>query len=164
MSLTFKTIEIMMPVKKLNRLPGLFGDMFFDQWPEFYTKRSTPQINVIETDKKFKIEIAAPGMTKDDLKVELNNDNQLIVCLEKEMDKKEDGAPCCGDADCSSDEKHHYLRREFYITSFRQIFNLPDNVDRDKISAKMNHGVLRIKLPKREGTTAIPEMKQIAIE
>jgi HSP20 family protein len=155
----------MMPVKKLNRLPGLFGDVFFDQWPELYSKRgTTPQINVIETDKKFKIEIAAPGMTKDDLKVELNSDNQLIVCLEKEMDKKEDGTPCCGDADCSPDEKHHYLRREFYITSFRQIFNLPENIDRDKISAKMKHGVLRIKLPKREDSAAMPAMKQIAIE
>lgn len=155
----------MMPVKKLNRLPGLFGDIFLDQWPEFYAKRgTTPQINVIETDKKFKIEIAAPGMTKDDLKVELNNDNQLIVCMEKEMEKKGDGAGCCGDEDCASDEKHHYLRREFYVTSFRQIFNLPDNVDRDKIVAKMKHGVLRIKLPKRDGAAALPETKQIAIE
>ena len=155
----------MMPVKKVNRLPGLFGDMFFDQWPELYAKRgTTPQINVIETDKKFKIEIAAPGMTKDDLKVELNNDNQLIVCLDREVDKREDGTPCCGDSDCSKDEKHHYLRREFYVTSFRQIFNLPDSIDRDKITAKMSHGVLRIKLPKRDGATPLPEMKHIAIE
>ena len=76
-------IKIMMPVKKLNRLPGLFGDIFYEQWPELYAKRgNTPQINVIETDKKFKIEIAAPGMTKDYLKVELNNEFLLIVCLE----------------------------------------------------------------------------------
>ena len=155
----------MMPVKKVNRLPGLFGDMFFDQWPELYAKRgTTPQINVIETEKKFKIEIAAPGMTKDDLKVELNNDNQLIVCLDKEVDKREDGTPCCGDSDCSKDESHHYLRREFYVTSFRQIFNLPDSIDKDKITAKMKHGVLHIKLPKREGGEKLPEMKMIAIE
>ena len=154
-----------MPVKKVNRLPGLFGDMFFDQWPELYAKRgTTPQINVIETEKKFKIEVAAPGMTKDDLKVELNNDNQLIVCLDKEVDKREDGTPCCGDSDCSKDESHHYLPREFYVTSFRQIFNLPDSIDKDKITAKMSHGVLRIKLPKRDGATPLPEMKQIAIE
>ena len=157
-------IKIMMPVKKLNRLPGLFGDIFYEQWPELYAKRSTtPQINVIETDKKFKIEIAAPGMTKDDLKVELNNENQLIVCLEKEMEKREDGEPCCGE-ECSPHEKHHYLRREFYVTSFRQIFNLPESVDRDKIVAKMKHGVLCIKLPKREGMEQLPEMRQIAIE
>lgn len=163
--LTIKTITIMMPVKKMNRLPQLFGDLFYDQWPELYFKRgTTPQINVIETDKKFKIEIAAPGMTKDDFKVELNGDNQLVVCLEKESERAPEGKECCGDEDCAKDEKHHYLRREFSYTSFRQIFNLPDNVDRDKISAKMNHGVLRIKLPKREDAEKLPEFKQIAIE
>lgn len=150
----------MMPVKKMNRLPGVFGDLFYDQWPELYTKRgTTPQINVIETDKKFKIQIAAPGMTKDDFKIELNADNQLVVCLEKEDSDKE----CCGEGDCK-DEKHHYLRREFSYTSFRQIFNLPESVDRDKITAKMKHGVLHIKLPKRDGADRQPEMRQIAIE
>ena len=152
-----------MPVKKLNRLPGMFGDLFYEQWPDYFAKRNaSPQINVIETDKKFKIEIAAPGMTKDDMKVELNGENQLVVYLEKEAEK--DGKECCGDEDCTKDEKHHYLRREFSYTSFRQIFNLPENVDRDKISAKMKHGVLHIKLPKRDGDMKQQEMKMIAIE
>ncbi len=155
----------MMPVKKMNRLPQMFGDLFYDQWPEVYFKRgTTPQINVIETDKKFKIEIAAPGMTKDDFKVELNGENQLVVCLDKEVEKDADGKECCGDEDCAKDEKHHYLRREFSYTSFRQIFNLPENIDRDKITAKMKHGVLRIRLPKREGDSKQQAMKMIAIE
>ena len=146
-------------------MPSMLGDLFMEQWPELYTKRnSAPQINVIETDKKFKIEIAAPGMTKDDMRVELNNENQLVVLLEKEVDRDADGKECCGDEDCSKDEKHHYLRREFSYTSFRQIFNLPDSVDRDKIVAKMKHGVLSIKLPKRDGAEHTTEMKQIAIE
>ena len=155
----------MMPVKKLNRLPGVFGDLFYDQWPEVFAKRGgAPQINVIETDKKFKVEIAAPGMTKDDFKVELNGDNQLIVCLDKECEHDEKSPECCGEKDCDKDEKHHYLRREFSYTSFRQIFNLPENVDRDKITARMKHGVLHIKLPKREGSDKANEMKMIAIE
>lgn len=155
----------MMPVKRFNRMPSMLGDLFMEQWPELYTKRnSSPQINVIETDKKFKIEIAAPGMTKDDTRVELNNDNQLVVCLEKEVEKDANGKECCGDEDCAKDEKHHYLRREFCYTSFRQIFNLPESVDKDKITAKMSHGVLKIKLPKREGGEKQPEMKMIAIE
>ena len=142
---------------------GMFGDLFYEQWPDYFAKRNaSPQINVIETDKKFKIEIAAPGMTKDDMKVELNGENQLVVYLEKEAEK--DGKECCGDEDCTKDEKHHYLRREFSYTSFRQIFNLPENVDRDKISAKMKHGVLHIKLPKRDGDMKQQEMKMIAIE
>ena len=164
-SLTIKYVKIMMPVKRFNRMPSMLGDLFMEQWPELYTKRnSSPQINVIETDKKFKIEIAAPGMTKDDMRVELNNDNQLVVCLEKEVEKDANGKECCGDEDCAKDEKHHYLRREFCYTSFRQIFNLPESVDKDKITAKMSHGVLKIKLPKREGGEKQPEMKMIAIE
>lgn len=164
-SLTIKYVKIMMPVKRFNRMPSMLGDLFMEQWPELYTKRnSSPQINVIETDKKFKIEIAAPGMTKDDMRVELNNDNQLVVCLDKEVEKDANGKECCGDEDCSKDEKHHYLRREFSYTSFRQIFNLPESVDKDKITAKMCHGVLKIRLPKREGGEKQPEMKMIAIE
>lgn len=155
----------MMPVKKLNRLPGVFGDLFYDQWPDVFVKRgTTPPINVIETDKKFKVEIAAPGMTKDDFKIELNGDNQLIVCLEKAVEKDENGNECCGDEDCTKDEKHHYLRREFAYASFRQIFNLPESVDRDKIKAKMHHGVLSIKLPKREGGEKHDGIKLIEVE
>ena len=154
-----------MPVKKLNRLPDVWGDLFYDQWPALYPKRgTTPQINVIETDRKFKIEVAAPGMTKDDFKVELNGDNQLVVCLDKEVDKVDGKECCCGEEDCTKDEKHHYLRREFAYTSFRQIFNLPENIDREGITAKMKHGVLHIKLPKKVGDDKTPEMKQIAIE
>ena len=155
----------MMPVKKLNRLPGVFGDLFYDQWPDVFPKRSTtPAINVIETDKKFNIEIAAPGMTKDDFKIELNGENQLIVCLDKVAEHDEKPKDCCGDDDCKKDEQHHYLRREFTYTSFRQIFNLPESVDRDNIKAKMTYGVLNIRLPTREGGDNKDEMKLIAIE
>ena len=85
-------------------MPSMLGDLFIEQWPELYTKRnSAPQINVIETDKKFKIEIAAPGMTKEDMRVELNNENQLVVMLEKEVDRDADGKECCGDEDCCCD-------------------------------------------------------------
>lgn len=141
-------------------MPSIFGDLFADQWPDNFMKRiTTPQVNVIESDKKFKIEIAAPGMSKDDLKIELMSDNELVVSLERD-ETKEPEKECkeCHDEPC------HYLRREFTYTSFRQIFTLPESVDRDKITAKMNHGVLRIKLPKREGAEKAPEMKRIAIE
>lgn len=154
----------MMPVKKLNRLPGVFSDLFYDQWPEVFTKRGQqPAINVIETDKKFKVEIAAPGMTKDDFRVELNADNQLIVCMEKrceEGDKKD----CCMEKDCDSDEKHQYLRHEFSYASCRQVFNLPESIDRDHITAKMKHGVLHIKLPKKSVTEKAADVKMIAVE
>lgn len=151
----------MMPVKKINRVPGIFGDLFYDQFPDLYFKRSaSPQVNVIETDKKYKIEVAAPGMSKDDLKIELKADNQLVVSLEKDFEKRDDKA---GEG-CEQDECKHYLRREFAFTSFRQIFNLPDGVDKEHITAKMKHGILCIKLPKREGADKLAEVKQITIE
>ena len=138
-------------------MPSIFGDLFTDQWPDTFLKRATtPHVNVIECDKKYKIEIAAPGMTKDDLKIDLTTDNQLIVSLEKSIDE--------GDKSADKEDNSHYLRREFYYTSFRQVFNIPDTVDRDNIKAKMKHGVLHIKLPKRDGAETLPEPKHIAIE
>jgi HSP20 family protein len=158
----------MMPVKKINRLPGVFSDLFYDQWPEVFAKRGQqPAINVIETDKKFKVEIAAPGMTKDDFRVELNGDNQLIVCMEKrceESDKKGEKKDCCMERDCDADEKHHYLRHEFAYASCRQVFNLPENIDRDNIKAKMKHGVLHIKLPKKVEGDKPADVKLITVE
>lgn len=146
-----------MPVKKYNRMPSIFGDLFSEQWPELLLKRATtPQVNVIECDKKFKIEIAAPGMTKDDLKIDLTTDNQLVVSLEKSAEQDYKSA--------DKEDGRHYLRREFSYTSFRQLFNIPETVDRDKITAKMKHGVLYIKLPKRDGAERLPEAKHIAIE
>lgn len=150
----------MLPVKRQNRVPSIFGDLFGDQWSDMWLKRTTtPQVNVIETDKKYKVEIAAPGMSKDDLKVDLTADNQLVVSLEKDEQMEDnDGKEC--DKECDK----HYLRREFSYTAFRQVFTLPDTVDRDKITAKMKHGVLCIKLPKRYGADKSSETKRIAIE
>lgn len=151
----------MMPVKKFSRMPGMLGDIFSEQWPELFFKRdAAPQVNIIESDKKFKIEIAAPGMSKDDLKVELTSDNQLIVTLEKDTEK-DDNKEC---KECDKEDGRHYLRREFYYSSFRQIFNIPDSVDRDHITAKIKHGVLRIRMPKHEGNKPSHENRQIAIE
>ena len=156
----------MLPARKFfgqNFMPDFFNDLFDNVSLENRGFKS-PAINVIEDDNKYCIELAAPGMTKDDFKIELNGDNQLIVCLDKETEHDEKGKECCGEADCTKDEKHHYLRREFTYTSFCQIFNLPDSVDRDNIKAKMKHGVLNIRLPKREGDNHKGEMKLIAIE
>ena len=74
----------MMQLKKYNRMPATLGDIFAEAWPDYYFRRGTaPQVNVIESDRKFKIEIAAPGMSKDDLKIELTADGQLMVSLER---------------------------------------------------------------------------------
>lgn len=150
-----------MQLKKYNRMPTLFGEMFPETWPDLYFRRGTaPQVNVIETSKNFKIEIAAPGMSKEDLKIELTADNQLMVSLEKRNEHSDDNTP----KGCEGGEECHYLRREFSCNYFRQLFNIPESVDKEHISAKMKHGVLCIHLPKRDGTDKSSEAREIAIE
>ena len=142
----------MMPVKKINRLPGVFGDLFYDQWPELYAKRGTaPQINVIETDKKFKIQIAAPGMTKDDFKVHVNKDGNLVIEMEKKKDSEEK-------------KEGKYIRREFAYTRFHQTLILPENAEKDKIEAKVENGVLKVCIPKLQNEIAEPEKRVIEVK
>ena len=93
---------------------------------------TAPAINVIENEKDYKVELAAPGMTKNDFKVSVDESNNLVICMEKKEEKK-DGK---------------YLRREFSYSRFQQSILLPDNVEKDKISAKVEHGVLFIDIPK----------------
>ena len=139
----------MMPVKKLNRLPGVFGDLFYDQWPDVFPRRgATPPINVIETDKKFKVEIAAPGMTKDDFKVHVNKAGNLVIEVERKKEEKEE------------DKKDgRYLRREFTYTKFHQTLALPENAEKDNIEACVENGVLKVRIPKLLKAKAEEEAK-----
>ena len=132
----------MMPVKRSNQtwVPSIFNDFFDNNWM-VKANATAPAINVIESDKEYKVELAAPGMTKDDFQVHLNEDNDLVITMEKK-DEKEKG-------------ESRYLRREFSYTKFQQTLILPDDVDKDKIEAKVTDGVLTVDLPKR-----IPEHKE----
>ena len=129
----------MMPIKKYynqNWLPSIFNDFFDNDWME-RTNATAPAINVVESDKDYKVEVAAPGMTKDDFQIHLGEDNQLIISMEKKTENE----------DKNKDNKK-YLRREFSYTKFSQSLYLPENVDKDKISANVADGVLTIDLPK----------------
>ena len=92
----------------------------------------------------------------------VNADNELVISLEKRSEKEEKE----GDKDKDKKEGHRgtYLRREFSYTSFQQSFSLPDDVDRQKISAKVENGVLTIDLPKKEVTPTAPVSHQIEIK
>ncbi len=137
---------IMMPVRKYNAqnwLPGLFNELFDNAWME-RTQVKTPAINVIESDKDYKVELAAPGMNKDDFQVTLGENDELVITMEKKNETKdEDG------------NGKKYLRREFSYSKFAQSFVLPENVDKEHIGAAMNDGVLTVSLPKRK-----PEEKE----
>ena len=115
----------MMPARKSqNWLPGIFNDFFGNEWVE-KTNSASPAINIKESENEYKVEVAAPGMTKDDFSIKIDADNQLIVSMEKKEEHKDEN------------KKEKYLRREFAYTQFQQIIILPDNVDKDKIKAKV---------------------------
>ncbi len=82
----------MMPVKKNNWLPGIFNDFFGNEWLERQTS-AAPAVNIMENDREYKIEIAAPGMTRDDFKIELEDDNHLVISMEKQTRRTYGGDP-----------------------------------------------------------------------
>ncbi len=138
-----------------NWLPDVFND-FFDT--DFLPKASTtaPAINVIEKKNEYEVELAAPGMTKEDFKVSLDEDRNLVVELDKKVEKSEENKE---DKDCG-----HYLRREFSYTKFHQTLLLPDDVNRDAISATVENGVLKVALPKLQPQEMKKERTMIEIQ
>ena len=119
-----------------NWLPNLFNDFFDNDWM-VKANATAPAINVIENEKDYRVEVAAPGMTKEDFDIHLGDNNELVISMEKKNESEE-----------KDNDGKKYLRREFSYTKFQQAFDLPDNVDVDKINASMNNGVLSIELPK----------------
>lgn len=141
----------MMPVKKYNSqtwLPSIFNDFFDNEWM-VKANATAPAINVIESDKDYKVEVAAPGMTKDDFTIHLSEDNELVITMEKKNENNQ--------------ENKKYLRREFSYSKFQQGLILPDDVEKDKISANVNDGVLTIDLPKRTPEEKAKVNRQIEI-
>jgi len=130
----------MVPSRRIhqNWLPDMFNDFFDDDFMMHQRHTTAPAINVIENEKNYDVEVAAPGMTKEDFNVSLDNNGDLVINLEKKVNNEE------------KDGKHkgHYLRREFSYTKFQQTLLLPEDVDKENISAKVEHGVLNITIPK----------------
>jgi len=97
-----------------------------------------PSVNLKETDTKLEVELAAPGLKKEDFKVEVDN-NMLIISSEKEEKKEE------------KNKKENYVRKEFNYQSFYRSFNLPDYVDENKIEAGYKDGILHVSIAKKAG-------------
>ena len=130
----------MTPIRKYNNqnwIPSIFNDFFDNDWM-VKANATAPAINVIESDKDYKVEVAAPGMTKEDFNIHLSEDNELVISMEKKNETKEED---------KGNKK--YLRREFSYSKFQQALILPDDVEKDKINANVTDGVLTIELPKR---------------
>ena len=95
-----------------------------------------PAMNIAEDEKGYHVEIATPGMTKEDIAVHVNAQDQLVIEVEKKETQSEE------------DKEKKYLRREFAYSRFTRTLLLPDDVDKEGISAKVSDGILHIELPK----------------
>ena len=126
----------MLPIMHRNQwLPEVFNDFFnTDFMPK--VNATAPAINVKESDKDYQVELAAPGLKKEDFSVNINDDGNLVIKMEKKEEKKEEN------------KTSHYLRREFSFSKYEQTLILPDDVEKEEIRAKMENGVLTIDLPK----------------
>lgn len=129
----------MLPVFRSRNLPDLFDEFFNSNLlPNFVEEgewKSTPAVNIYENNEKFEIEVAAPGLDKEDFKIDLKNDHLLVYSEKKE--KKEEK------------EKGKVVRSEFRYSTFQRSFALPKEVDVAGIKATHKNGVLTIELPKK---------------
>ncbi len=140
----------MLPAKRFSGQYG-FSDFFndlFDNRPLERMGATNPAINVMECDKGYLLELAAPGACKDCFKIHLNKDGNLVIEMEKEDCKCDDDACDCGCKDEKKDFK--YLRKEFSYSKFSQTILLPDNADKEKIEAHVTNGILKVTIPKLE--------------
>jgi HSP20 family protein len=138
--------------------PGLFPsvfDDFFKPWNEWFdnggslTRTATvPSVNVVENEQNYNVSVAAPGLKKEDFKIDLKG-NMLTISSEKEEQKEE--------------KEGKYNRKEYNYSSFSRSFTLPEDVNKDQIQAKYEDGVLNLTLPKKEEVKKKVENKQVTI-
>ena len=150
----------MLPSRRFNSQYGLtdfFNDFFENKALEKVTG-TAPAMNVLENDKEYKLEVAAPGMCKDDFKVHLNKDGNLVI----EMEKKD----CCCKGKEKDEEKKdcRFLRKEFSYSKFSQTLLLPDNADKEGIEAQVNNGILKVIIPKLEKTKVEDTRREIEVK
>jgi HSP20 family protein len=119
--------------------PGIWNSFLdsdlFDTSPATFNSDSLPAVNVKETKDAFVLELAAPGMKKEDFKIEIENE---VLTIYSKQERKE------------VEEKENYSRREFHYASFERSFTLPKSVDGQLIRATYQNGLLEVNLPKRE--------------
>lgn len=129
----------MVPARNYNQdwLPNAFNDFFGNEWM-LKANATAPSINVVEDDKNFIVELAAPGMTKEDFEIHLDENGDLVINMEKKVENKE-----------QDNKNRKYLRREFSYTKYQQTLALPENVKKEEISANVKDGILNINIPKQ---------------
>lgn len=127
--------------------PAIMNDLFKTDWlggTEVYPSAQWPAVNIKEHESGFELEVAIPGMKKEDFHVEVEHE-VMSIRADVEVTKEE--------------KEENYTRREFRARSFRRNFTLPETVDADKIQADYQDGILRLSLPKKE--EALPKPKRL---
>lgn len=141
----------MLPVMSSNNwFPTMFDDFFNNDWmPKM--KATAPAVNVKENAKAYVMELAVPGIKKEYCRVCINNEGNLEVTIENKMEHKDE------------DKKEHYLRREFSYSNYQQVYVLPEDVEKDHVTAAVENGVLAITMPKQTKEEEKKALRQIEI-
>ena len=141
--------------KSTGMIPALFDD-FFKPWNEWFDNNNLarrpltmPAVNITEDDQQYNIKVAAPGLKKNDFKIDMDG-NMLTISAETEEQKEE------------KDGK--FTRQEYNYSSFARSFTLPEDVNREAIDAHYENGELHLVLPKREEAKKAAAKKQIAVK
>ena len=116
-------------------MPTLFNELM--NWND--TTYSTPRMNIMETKDNYKLELCIPGLTKEDVKLSIDAEGNLVVEMVKETKNEK------------KNEEMRYLRHEFSVEHFRQTVMLPEDIHKEQISAKVENGILDIVIPKVTG-------------
>ena len=133
-------------------LNNWFDDNFFNTPVMAQTTTTAPAVNVKEDNKQYVMEVAVPGLKKEQVNMSIDKDGYLTLSIENKNEQKDEN------------KKEHYLRREFSYTSYRQSYALPDNVNADKIEANVAEGVLKVVLPKVEKKEEKEDVKHIEVK
>lgn len=143
-------------ISKPSMLPTVF-DEFFKPWNEWFDNGSSsfgrvmtvPAVNILENKNDYNVSLAVPGMKKEDFNIDVEG-NLLTISCENETSKEE--------------KEEQFTRKEYNYSSFSRSFTLPEEVNKEKIEAKYEDGVLKLMLPKREGAKKLAAGKHIAVK
>jgi HSP20 family protein len=141
-------------VKSGETFPGVFED-FFKPWNDWFSGNlwgkmtQVPAVNVTDNKDNFQVSLAAPGLKKDDFRIDVDG-NLLTISSEKEENKE--------------DKTEKFTRKEYNYSSFSRSFSLPDEVIKEKIDAEYKDGILKLTLPKKEEAVKATGTKHIAVK
>ncbi len=140
---------------KLKESSSSVFDDFFKPWNEWFDGELSnrairmPAVNITEQKDDYQVSLAVPGLKKDDFNIDI--DGNLLIVSSKKEEKKDD-------------KEGRYTRREYSYSSFERSFNLPDEVNKEKIEAHYEDGLLKLFLPKKEESKKSVLSKHISVK